>query len=80
MKIIPLSLKYFSYFSRLIAVKGEAEALALAPVFGRRISEKCFKPAERPKETLATQAMKRSSAVRDLRASVLKLSVQFLGT
>ena len=29
---------------------------ALAPIFARSRSEKCFKPAESPKETLATQA------------------------
>jgi len=33
---------------------------ALAPIFARSRSEKCFKPAESPTETLAKQAMLKS--------------------
>jgi len=44
-------------FFFLVAQKlGRALHFALAPIFTRSKSEKCFKPAESPTATLATQA------------------------
>ena len=48
---------------------------ALAPIFARSRSEKCFKPAESPTETLATQATLQLNVDFSINALILSRSL-----
>ena len=51
--------RFFRPFEAFFAFWRAQNFFALAPSFARSKSEKCFKPAESPTETLASQAIRR---------------------
>ena len=52
---------FFSLTSGEIPSPFSRVFFALAPIFARSKSERCFKPAETPTETLATQAKRKAT-------------------